>query len=59
MAARSTNRNPQQQQQRRGNPENDLSKVEFETSEEVAVTPTFDMMNLRDDLVRGIYAYGK
>lgn len=37
----------------------DLSKVEFETSEDVKVIPTFDAMNLRDDLIRGIYAYGK
>ena len=27
--------------------ENDLSKVQFETSEEVDVTPTFDSMGLR------------
>ncbi|VDK63049.1 unnamed protein product [Anisakis simplex] len=36
----------------------DLSNVEFETSEEVDVAPTFDAMGLREDLVRGIYAYG-
>lgn len=36
----------------------DLSKVQFETSEEVDVTPTFDSMGLREDLQRGIYAYG-
>ena len=36
----------------------DLKNVEFETSEEVEVTPTFDGMGLRDDLLRGIYAYG-
>uniref|UniRef100_A0A8C5T2Y8 RNA helicase n=1 Tax=Malurus cyaneus samueli TaxID=2593467 RepID=A0A8C5T2Y8_9PASS len=29
-----------------------------ETSEEVDVTPTFDTMGLREDLLRGIYAYG-
>jgi len=36
----------------------DLKNVEFETSEDVAVTPTFDGMGLREDLIRGIYAYG-
>ncbi|KHN82348.1 Eukaryotic initiation factor 4A-III [Toxocara canis] len=36
----------------------DLSNVEFETSEEVDVAPTFDDMGLREELVRGIYAYG-
>lgn len=38
--------------------EEDMTKVEFETSEEVDVTPTFDTMGLREDLLRGIYAYG-
>lgn len=37
----------------------DLSNVEFETSEDVEVIPTFDNMGLRDELLRGIYAYGK
>lgn len=37
----------------------DLSKIEFETSEDVKVIPTFDALNLREDLLRGIYAYGK
>jgi ATP-dependent RNA helicase len=36
----------------------DLKNVEFETSEDVEVTPTFDGLGLREDLVRGIYAYG-
>ena len=36
----------------------DLKNIEFETSEEVDVTPTFDSMGLREDLLRGIYAYG-
>jgi ATP-dependent RNA helicase len=31
----------------------------FETSKEVSVTPTFDAMGLNEDLLRGIYAYGK
>jgi ATP-dependent RNA helicase len=33
-------------------------KMEFETSDEVTVCPTFDAMELNEDLVRGIYAYG-
>lgn len=37
----------------------DLKNIEFETSEDVDVTPTFDNMGLREDLLRGIYAYGK
>jgi ATP-dependent RNA helicase len=32
-------------------------KLDFETSEEVEVNPTFDSMGLRDDLLRGIYAF--
>uniref|UniRef100_A0A2K6D244 RNA helicase n=1 Tax=Macaca nemestrina TaxID=9545 RepID=A0A2K6D244_MACNE len=36
----------------------DMTKVEFETSQEVDVTPTFDTMGLREDLLRGIYTYG-
>jgi len=35
-----------------------LKTIEFETSEDVDVTPTFDSLNLKDDLLRGIYAYG-
>ncbi|KAM7316594.1 hypothetical protein ACRRTK_024325 [Alexandromys fortis] len=38
--------------------EEDMTKVEFKTSEEVDVTPTFNTMVLREDLLRGIYAYG-
>jgi ATP-dependent RNA helicase len=38
--------------------EDDLSNVEFETSEEVDVVPTFDKMGLREPLIRGIYSYG-
>ena len=37
---------------------NDLTKIEFTTSEGVDVIPTFDSMGLREDLLRGIYAYG-
>ncbi|KAK5974529.1 hypothetical protein GCK32_003309, partial [Trichostrongylus colubriformis] len=36
----------------------DLSGVEFESSEEVEVIPTFDAMGLREPLLRGIYSYG-
>merc|ERR1719481_656854 len=38
--------------------QDDLANVEFETSEDVEVTPTFDGMGLREDLLRGVYAYG-
>lgn len=44
---------------RRGAQGEDLSNVEFETSEDVEVIPTFHSMNLREELLRGIYAYGK
>lgn len=37
----------------------DLSNVEFETSEDVEVVPTFNSMGLREELLRAIYAYGK
>ncbi|KAF1769218.1 hypothetical protein GCK72_001032 [Caenorhabditis remanei] len=36
----------------------EMASVEFESSEEVNVIPTFDKMGLREDLLRGIYAYG-
>jgi ATP-dependent RNA helicase len=32
--------------------------LEFETSDDVDVTPTFDSLGLREELLRGIYAYG-
>ena len=38
--------------------EDDATLV-FETSKEVQVVSTFDQMNLRDELLRGIYAYGE
>ena len=38
--------------------EDDATMV-FETSKEVKVVTTFDKMGLREDLLRGIYAYGK
>lgn len=44
---------------RKGNPNEDLSNVEFETSEDVEVVPTFQSMKLREELLRGIYAYGE
>lgn len=37
----------------------DLKHLEFETSEEVNPVPTFDELGLRQELLRGIYAYGK
>lgn len=33
-------------------------RMVFETSSEVEVAPTFENMNLKDSLLRGIYAYG-
>lgn len=36
----------------------DLKNVEFETSEDVEVLPTFDALHLKEDLLRGVYAYG-
>ncbi len=32
--------------------DDDLANVEFETSEDVEVIPTFDSMGLREDLLR-------
>lgn len=43
---------------RRGAAGEDLSNVEFETSEDVEVVPTFNSMGLREELLRAIYAYG-
>ena len=40
---------------RRGVEEEDLANVEFETSEDVEVIPTFDSMALREDLLRWEY----
>ncbi|KCV69139.1 ATP-dependent RNA helicase FAL1 [Fonticula alba] len=34
------------------------SKITFNTSGGVSVTPSFDKMNLKPDLLRGIFAYG-
>merc|ERR1711959_231589 len=33
-------------------------KLVFETSADVEIVPTFDEIGLREDLLRGIYAYG-
>jgi ATP-dependent RNA helicase len=33
-------------------------KMEFSTSKEVTVAPTFEAMHLKENLLRGIYAYG-
>lgn len=39
--------------------EMDEDKTEFETSKGVKILRTFDQMGLKEDLIRGIYAYGK
>jgi hypothetical protein len=36
----------------------DLSNVEFETSEDIEIVGSFDKMGLNSDLLRGIYSYG-
>ena len=33
-------------------------RIEFTTSKEVTVAPTFEAMHLKENLLRGIYAYG-
>lgn len=52
MASRSTT-------DRRSAMYEDLSNVEFETSEEVEVVDKFKNMGLREELIRGIFSYGK
>ena len=37
----------------------DDEKLDFETSEDVEIVPSFDTMGLKDELLRGIYAYGR
>jgi hypothetical protein len=32
--------------------------MEFETSEDLAIVPSFDGLGIKEDLLRGIYAYG-
>jgi ATP-dependent RNA helicase len=34
------------------------ARLEFTTSAEVTVAPTFESMQLKESLIRGIYAYG-
>lgn len=38
-------------------PSGELQKLVFESSEAVSVVSTFDDLGLKEDLVRGIYAY--
>jgi len=33
-------------------------EIEFTVSDDVDVLPSFDSMGLKEDLLRGIYAYG-
>lgn len=33
-------------------------RMEFSTSKEVTVAPTFEAMHLKENLLRGVYAYG-
>lgn len=37
----------------------DDATMVFETSKEVSVINTFDRMSLKEELLRGIYAYGE
>lgn len=36
----------------------DNDTIEFDTSEDVEVTQDFESLQLKEDLIRGIYAYG-
>jgi len=47
-----------QQPKKRGNIREDDDSIEFESSSEIKIYPTFDSMGLREELTRGIYAYG-
>uniref|UniRef100_A0A0N4ZTR0 RNA helicase n=1 Tax=Parastrongyloides trichosuri TaxID=131310 RepID=A0A0N4ZTR0_PARTI len=38
--------------------EEDLADIEFETSDNIKIFPTFDSLKLNEDLLRGIYSYG-
>lgn len=38
--------------------EEDLADIEFETSDNIKIFPTFDSLKLDEDLLRGIYSYG-
>jgi len=45
-------------QKNRSNIREDDDTLEFETSQEIKLYPSFDSMGLREELTRGIYAYG-
>jgi len=45
-------------QKKRSNIREDDEKLEFETSTDIKIFPTFDSMGLREELTRGIYNYG-
>jgi hypothetical protein len=34
-------------------------EARFDTSEQLTATSSFDALNLKEDLLRGIFAYGK
>lgn len=38
--------------------DDDMKNIQFETSEDVDVLPSFEAMKLKPELLRGIYAYG-
>ena len=58
MASKRSERAPRKVDVEEAEEEDDMTKIEFETSEGVEVIPTFDGIGLREDLLRGIYAYG-
>ena len=37
----------------------DLKSTDIESSKDVVAISSFDLMGIKDDLLRGIYAYGK
>jgi len=47
-----------QMKERRGRLIDEEEKLEFETSTDIKIHNTFDTMALREDLLRGIFAYG-
>jgi len=46
------------ERKKQGGLREDDEKVEFETSSEIKVYPTFESMGLREELLRGVYSYG-
>jgi ATP-dependent RNA helicase len=40
------------------NTDQSIDKMEFSTSTDVTVAPNFESMSLKENLLRGIYAYG-